>query len=419
MTWHPPEEIKSRVTAKRTSAEQKSPVENRRIMLVDMDAFFAAIEQRDNPQLRGRPVIVGGTPEGRGVVATCSYEARKFGVSSGMSLAEAVRRCPDAVFLKTNGKKYTHTAIALLELFHHYSPMVEPVSIDEAYLDITGTIRQFGGDEKLARSLKKEIRSKLQLTATVGIAHNRIFAKLASGLEKPDGLTTVTRDDIAKRVYPLPVEKLWGVGEKTAGVLHMLGITTIGDLAVHPVKSLKKYFGINGELLQKSARGETAAEVIPVEERVDEKSIGHEHTFGADVVDTSIMLSMLLKLSQKVGRRMRRKGFGGKTVTVKLRYSNFETHTHRETLPHLLRDDLGIYTSGKRLFRQLYQNNRPVRLLGISVSHLVRFDCTSGLTQQQEELFIEQSAKKEIFPVMDCLRDKFGELIISRCGAIA
>lgn len=167
-------------------------------MHVDMDAFFAAIEQRDNPQLQGKPVIVGGIPGGRGVVATCSYEARAYGVKSGMSLAEAERRCPHAVYLRTNGKKYTYTAIKLLEIFHSYTPIVEPVSIDEAYLDITGNIHLYESENKLASELKKEIFKKLQLTCSVGIAHNRIFAKLASGLEKPDGLTVFTRDEIVE-----------------------------------------------------------------------------------------------------------------------------------------------------------------------------------------------------------------------------
>lgn len=422
MTWHPPEELITRnKNPERGPAERKdrkTATGKSRILHVDMDAFFASIEQRDNPHLKGKPVIVGGPAGGRGVAATCSYEARQYGVRSGMALAEAERRCPHGIFLKTNGKKYTKTAIKIVEIFHRYTPVVEPVSIDEAYLDITGTLKNYTCEVQLARILKQDIENILALTCSVGIARNRIFAKLASEMNKPDGLTILTDDRIKKTVHPLPVEKLWGIGEKTSAVMHTLGITTIGELTRCPDNVLKKHFGSNGPHLKQVARGESSASVIPIDKRPEEKSIGHEHTFAHDIRDPDISPRMLLKLSQKVGRRMRKKGFAGKTVTLKLRYSNFETHTHRETFPDFIRDDLKIYEAGKMLFDHLYQKHRAVRLLGISMSKLMPLTASENGFPHQSDLFQMPSGMNGILPMMDLLRDEFGEGIISRCGAI-
>ena len=422
MTWHPPEEVKNieltkqGVENKKTRRKHNTHV--RLIMHIDMDAFFAAIEQRDNPLLKGKPVIVGGIPGGRGVVSTCSYEAREYGIHSGMPIAEAERRCPHGIYLKAHGKKYTYAAVQLLEIFHNFTPVVEPVSIDEAYLDITNVVQKYGNEINLARELKKEIFKQLNLNCSIGIAYSRIFAKLASGMDKPDGLTIISKVNIEEKVYPLPVEKLWGIGEKTAEILHNIGIYTIGDLAVDKDNVLKKCFGRNGEHWKKIARGESAATVIPVNQRENEKSIGHEHTFGKDVREDDTFFKMLMKLSQKVGRRMRKRGFGGKTVTFKLRYSDFETHTHRETLPHLIWDDREIFEEGKLLFKQMYKKNRPIRLIGLSVSKLFPLQFDSILTSHQEDLFNEPYRKNEILPVMDSLRNKYGEKIISRFSGV-
>ena len=211
---------------------------------------------------------------------------------------------------------------------------------------------------------------------------------------------------------------MWGIGEKTESVLNSIGVFTIGDLAAHPVNRLKKCFGVNGEHLKKVAMGDSAASVVSIDRRVDEKSIGHEHTFKHDMSTPDMPLRMLLKLSQKVGRRMRKRGFGGKTVTLKLRYADFETHTHRETFPELIWDDQDIYMAGKMLFHHLYNNKRAVRLLGISVSKLVPLVESEGMYAHQHDLFENSFRKSDVLPVMDILRDRFGEKIISRCGGL-
>ncbi|MFC1553019.1 DNA polymerase IV [candidate division KSB1 bacterium] len=421
MSWHPPEEVKNSLPARRIpniDDRKRTKQTDRRIAHIDMDAFFAAVEQRDNPALRGKPVIVGGKAGERGVVSTCSYEAREYGVRSGMSLTEAQRLCPHGEYVRTHGKKYTYTAVQLIGIYHKYTPVVEPVSIDEAYLDITGCSKIYESEEKFGKTIKKEIENRTGLTGTVGIAHNRIYAKLATGMEKPDGLTIINKRKIPDRVYPLPVEKLWGIGASTQKTLNKLKIITIGDLANCPVNILKKYFGINGEHLSLVAKGESSSEIINNDNREDEKSVGNERTFAVDETNIDIIMKWLMKLSQKVGRRLRKAGFGGKTVTFKLRYSDFETLTHRETFPGLMWDDKEIYNAGKMLFEQVYKTGRPVRLIGISVSKLIRLVFSDNNLIHQGDLFESENKKRKVTPVMDKLRDKYGEKIISRFSGL-
>ncbi|MCP4726664.1 MAG: DNA polymerase IV [bacterium] len=416
MTWHPPETDIHR-PVNRVNQKKRKELENgsvqKRIMHIDMDAFFASVEQRDNPMMRGKPVIVGGRKGERGVVSTCSYEARKFGVKSGMSMYEADRLCPHGIYIRGNGSKYVHASVKVFEIFKEYTPIVEPVSIDEAYLDITGCMNIYGSERIMGEKIKKEVVNRLGLTCTVGIAHNRIFAKLASGFQKPDGLTIFTKNDIKPRIYPLPVRRLYGIGEKTEEKLNKLKIFTIGDLAERSPKELKKYLGIHGEHLVNKARGKSAAEVISAESRPDEKSVGHENTFIKDVLDPDTIDRMYLKLSQKVGRRLRKKGFMGKIVTIKLRYSDFETHTHRETYPDLIKNDIEIYRAAQYLFNEVYQKGRPIRLIGVSVSGLVRDKNEEGDLFQQSDLF-KNVRKNEVNSVLDDLRNKYGEKVISR-----
>ncbi len=420
MSWHPPEtEIHRPVNKKngRKKADKGEPSGDRRIMHVDMDAFFAAVEQRDVPQLKGKPVIVGGIPGQRGVVSTCSYEAREYGVRSGMPIAEAEKLCPHAEFLKTHGSKYTHASEKIIRTFFLFSPLVEPVSIDEAYLDVTGSVKLYGEEYSLGRALKEKIYRNTKLTCSVGIAPTRVLAKLASGLDKPDGLTVIKKDEIQEKVYSLKVEKLWGVGEKTMMSLNRIGVFSIGDLAECPEGSLKKYFGVYGPALKKTARGESSAKVTPPDRGEDEKSIGNEHTFYCDIGDLNRVYGMLLYLSQKVGRRARRKGFAGRTVTLKLRYADFETHTHRETFPQVVWDDRDIFDAAKMLFLQIYKKHKKVRLVGVSISGLVRIESNHCDPLHQIDFFNETKRERTYLPVLDGLRDKFGEHIISRAAA--
>jgi len=388
----------------------------KRIMHIDMDAFFASIEQRDLPSLGNKPVIVGGTPGKRGVVATCSYEARTFGVHSGMPISEAVKKCPHAVFLRTYGKKYVHTARLLIGIFQRYSPVVEPVSIDEAYLDISGCSKLFGDEESTALRLKENIKENLNLSCSIGIAPNKTFAKLASALQKPDGLTIIKENEIEEKVYQLPVSKLWGIGEKTEKVLNELQIKTIGDLAHKPVKILKYRFGIYGEILQKMARGEKFREVMPMNEGREEKSVGNEHTFYRDTNNVRYIHSELLRLSQKVGRRLREKGYGAKIITLKIRFEGFITTSHRMTLSQFIYKDSDIYRYATTLFHEKYGGDKKIRLVGISLSCLSEITGSEGKQYTQEELFPVKTSENSLYVMLDSLKDKFGEKIIRRCN---
>ncbi len=389
----------------------------KRIAHLDMDAFFASIEQRDNPLLRGKPVIVGGTVEGRGVVSTCSYEARKYGVHSAMPIREALRRCPHGIFLEGNGGKYVSASRQLMKILFRFTPRVEPVSIDEAFLDITGTRRLYGSEEDLARALKKAIRKELGLTATIGIAPNKIMAKIASDLDKPDGLTVVRKNEIETKIYPLPVSAMWGVGKRTVSVLERLNIQTIGELARTPEALLKKWFGKNGAVLVRMARGELDSPVLPPSELPPEKSIGHEHTFGRDTDELPRIENELLLLAQLVARRMRRQVVWGKRVTLKYRYENFETHTHQLTLGIPTNSDDIIFQSAKKLFAEKFTPGRKIRLLGISVSQLKQgpSGILPGLSLFQEPAF---QKKEKLFPVLDHLKDEYGEGIVWRASSL-
>lgn len=381
------------------------------IMHIDMDAFFASIEQRDNPLLRGKPVIVGGTVESRGVVSTCSYEARVYGVHSAMPIREALRKCPQGIFIEGNGAKYVSTSHQLMKILLRFTPRVEPVSIDEAFLDISGATRLYGTEENLARLIKTTIRRELGLTATIGVAPNKIMAKIASDLKKPDGLTIVQDNEIESKIYPLPVSAMWGVGKRTVPVLKKLGITTIGDLARTPEGTLKKWFGKNGMVLARMAKGKIDSPVLQSSDIPDEKSVGHEHTFSRDIDDFEKLTGELRLLAQLVGRRMRKQGFVGKRITLKYRYKNFETHTHQMTLLVSTNLDDIIYFSARKLLQESFPQGRKIRLLGISVSQLSR---------QGEDLFLPLSffdekqieKRKKLSSTLDQLKDHYGEMII-------
>ena len=381
----------------------------KRIMHIDMDAFFASIEQRDQPHLRGKPVIIGMKGK-RGVVSTCSYEARKFGVRSAMPVALAERKCPEGIFVQPNPKKYVYASMKVIEILHKYSSQVEPTSIDEAYLDITGKDEP----KKTGMSLKNEIKDTLDITCSIGVAPNRVFAKIAASMQKPEGLTIISDYDIREKIYPLPIAELVGVGEKSEKILKRMGMNTIGDIAEYPEEKLKEIFGKNGLALKRMAKGESSDKVCAIGEQEDALSVGNEHTLHKDCGNIDIINMILLKLTEKVGRRIRKAGFAGKTVTVKMRYDDFETHTKRITYPFLIWEDEKIFSIAKSLFLSTYCNNRKIRLLGVTVSSLVKTNNVTGVNQT--ELFRGTPKSSRILGTIDSLKDKYGESALSRAA---
>jgi len=375
----------------------------RPILHIDLDAFFASIEERDRPELRGKPIIIGGRPDQRGVVSTCSYAARKYGVRSAMPLTEAYRRCPHGIFLPGDMAKYKQASRQVFDIFYRFTPLVEPVSIDEAFLDLTGCTHLFGDPVAIARRIKELIKQEVGITASAGLAHNKFLAKVASDLQKPDGLVWIKPDQIAEVLHPLPISRLWGVGPKTAERLSTLGIGTIGDLATVDTQVLAGAVGqAQAQHLKRLARGEDDR---PVQPESEIKSMGHEHTFPTDVADLDQVIAVLLHLAERVGRRLRRAGLYGKTVTLKLRYHDFTTLTRNASLPEPTNLDQVIYQTGKELLLRTY-NGQPVRLIGISLQNLTS-------TAMQQLSFLEGQAEKErkarLAQTMDKIKNRFGE----------
>lgn len=329
-----------------------------------MDAFYASIEIRDDPSLAGQPVVVGGSAEGRGVVSAASYEARTYGIHSAMPMAEALRRCPGLVRISGHFGKYEEASRQIMEIFRSYSPKVEPLSLDEAFLDLTGTERLFGTPEEVGRRIKAAIRARTRLTASVGLAPVKFVAKIASDFEKPDGLTIVHPDRLTSFLRALDIAQLWGVGPRTQEALRSMGIQTVGDLAAQERKVLTARFGVHGEHLHKLAHGEDAREVVPDWEA---KSYSHEHTFGRDQDDADVLEGMLLDEATRVSRRLRRDGVAGRIVQIKLRYGDFSTFTRRTTLSQPTADSQEIYRAARHLFHK-HWTRRPIRLIGVGVS---------------------------------------------------
>ena len=338
---------------------------HREIIHLDLDAFYASVEMLDNPEIAGKPVIVGGGGK-RGVVTAASYEARKFGVHSAQPVATARRLCPDGVFLPVRMGRYKEMSDRVFEIFRRFSPLVEALSIDEGFLDVTGTERLFGGALEVARKIKEAVASETGLTVSAGVAASKFVAKIASDMNKPDGLTVVPRGKEKEFLGPLPVGKLWGVGKVTETALHRMGVKTIGDLASVPAENLKKRFGKHGLHLHRLANGIDDREVEPEHEV---KSIGHEDTYDEDIRDREAIGKELLSLAHRVSSRLRRKGFRGRTVTLKVKYHDFTQVTRAATLPSPTDDGATIYRTVIPLLKKTEAGRRPVRLLGISVSH--------------------------------------------------
>ncbi len=381
----------------------------RTVLHLDMDAFYASVEQLDHPELRGRPVLVGHDGP-RGVVAAASYEARRYGCRSAQPISVAKRMCPQAAIVPVRGARYAEVSDRMFSFLHDVSPLVEPLSIDEAFVELTGTERLLGPAVEVAQGLRARIRRELGLTASAGIAPNKFLAKLASDLDKPDGLTVIGPGDIDRVLPPLPVERLWGVGPVTAQRLHDLGIRTIGDLRRRSVASLVPHLGEGAEHFIQLAHGLDDREVVPDAEA---KSIGHEDTFSVDVEEPAAVRAVLLRQTEQVGRRLRRHGLEARGVTVKIRYGDFETITRAATLDAStdLTDEL--WRAAAALFdRWVRESFRPVRLIGVTATRL-------GAHTAQGSLFPDAAREKrrQLDAAVDALRDRFGARAVRRAAA--
>jgi DNA polymerase-4 len=386
------------------------------IMHIDMDAFFAAVEERFLPILKDQPVIVGGGPDRRGVASTANYAARRFGVHSATPLREAARLCPDAHFISSSEGAYGFYSARLFEIFSRFAPKVEPTSVDEAFAEITGMERHFATPVDLAVALKQAVHAETGLTCSVGIAPNKLLAKMASSHYKPDGLYCIDPDRIVDWLAPQPVGHLWGVGARTEEALGNIGVRTIGDLQQLPVSALTRRFGKWGDVMHRMAHGVDNTPVLAADERPREKSIGHEHTFDDDTDDPVLWHATLLALCDRVGRRLRQAELYGRTVTLKFRTADFRTTTHADSLSEPTNSEQVIFGLACRLLEDLRPAGRKVRLLGVSVSKL-----SDTRQTEQIDLFAPRAQavarQGEVSDVVDRIRDRFGSDAIGRLGA--
>jgi DNA polymerase-4 len=380
----------------------------REIIHVDMDAFYASVEQRDHPELRGKAVIVAGDAKARGVVSAASYEARTFGIHSAMPTAQAIRLCPHVIVLPVHMQRYAEVSHQIHLIFERYTPLVEPISLDEAFLDVTDSINLFGDAERIGRDIKKQIRTQTNLTASVGIAPNKFLAKLASDLEKPDGFVRIAEQNKQQVLDPLPVGRIWGVGKVTEERLRSRGIRTIGDLRRCPLQQLGAIVGNGADELLRLANGQDDSEVDPARQR---KSLSSEQTFATDISDSGVLLSVLLEQVEEVAQRLRDDRFKARTVTLKLRYGNFRTVTCSETLGEATNLTQTLWEAAWRVF-QRWHGRAPgaLRLLGFGAS---------GLEQEgmgQRNLFADPDAEKlkRLDRVADKIRDRYGKRALHR-----
>jgi len=372
------------------------------ILHVDMDAFFASVELRDRPELKGLPVVVGHSG-GRGVVTSATYEARKFGIHAAMSMTEAIRKCPKAIFIEPNHEKYSEVSEKLQEIYLSFTPLVEPLSVDEAFLDVSGSRKLLGTPIEIGKKLREKVFQEENITCSVGIAPTKFIAKLASTRAKPDGLIVVSPKEVIDFLHPLPVGALWGVGGKTEEVLKRLGLFKVADIANLPLKTLKRALGEGiAEHLYELSWGRDERSV---ETNEPEKSVGNEETFSKDLDQAEDILREVLRLSEKVAARLRQAGLMGRTITLKVRFSNFSTITRSKTLLDPTDVAKEIYEVAKSLFEGLKLDQVRVRLVGVRVEKLVEED------QANRQLMLGESEKgwREIDKASDKANARFGE----------
>ena len=381
----------------------------RRVLHVDFDAFYASVEEILDPSLKGKPLIVGAPPEQRGVVASASYPARAFGVRAAMPTAQALRLCPQAIVLPPRHDIYGEYSVRMMTILCEYTPLVEQLSLDEAFLDVTGCEDRWGSPEELAHQLQERLEAELGLTASIGLASNKLVAKIASGLEKPRGFVVVAQGREAEFLTSLPVEKLWGVGQVTAGRLHDIGVFTVGQLAELPEAQLEAQFGRRGRDLYRQARG--IDDTVVVVERVA-RSLSREVTFAQDIEERQVLRKQLFALSESVAHMLRKRGLRGRTIKLKLRYSDFETLTRQVTIGSPT--DLGqvIFDHAARLLEKNWDTRRKVRLIGVGVSRLGGEARQLALFESADDGRIEKL--RRLSDSVDRIREKYGDHAIRR-----
>jgi len=368
-----------------------------------MDAFYASVEQFDHPDYKGRPVIVGADPrngKGRGVVAACSYEARKFGVRSALPISRAWKLCPEGVYVRPRMQRYVEVSGQVMKVFRLYTDLVEPLSIDEAFLDVTGSVALLGTPEQIALSIKNEIRKATGLTASVGLAPNKFLAKIASDLKKPDGFVVVEEKDIEQFLAGLPISRLWGVGPKTEQRIRGMGFQTIGQVATASRETLIRSLGSLGEHLFQLSRGKDDRPVVP---NWEPKSTSSETTFDEDTDDRELLLNTILELSDHVAERLRKDGYRARRITLKLRYSSFSTHTKQSSLDKFVQTGGEIAEVARRLFAK-FPLKQKIRLIGVSAGDLHR----DGEDPRQLGLFPQSNDKEKLSHTIDEIKQRFG-----------
>jgi DNA polymerase-4 len=383
------------------------------ILHVDMDAFYASVEERERPELKGKPVIVGGSPQRRGVVAAANYKAREFGVHSAMPSSKAYRLCPEAIFLPSRIDYYAEVSEQIHSILQNYTPLVEPISLDEAFLDVTASEKLYGGAEAIGKGIKERIKKELRLIASVGIAPNKFVAKVASDLGKPDGFLVVRPNAVQAFLDPLPVGRLWGVGKVTGQLLQQKGIRTIQQLRLQPPRMLHDLLGKWGDHLRELAHGRDDRTVIPDQEA---KSISHETTFETDHHAFPLLRSCIVELTEQVARRLRRQGLRARTVDIKIRFADFKTITRSHTLSNATQTTQDLVRAAVDLLKAgLPEKHDGVRLIGMGVSQLAAGELAQG------ELFLDEATQKQrrIDAAADLIALRYGESAIKRGGGIS